>query len=168
MSAEIKQWLDGFAEHLNFMCEKFGSQSAYCKHTTITSHNMSQIINKRFAEFSKQMILLMAERAGYDKENHRHMCAVFTKLDNAEWKTIKTEVATQFESTRTENNAMSFQSQTAETPRTSTPQDLYLIERYRSMRNTLPIAKADQPVIRKALLHNLCEDLKKLDERELC
>jgi len=168
MSAEIKQWLDGFSEHVKYMCEKFGSQAAFCKHTTITAHNMSQIVNKRFLEFRKDMILDMAELAGYDKENHRHMRAVFSKVGKIEWKTIKTEVTTQFDSTRTENNAISFESQTPESPRTSPPQDIYLIERYRSMRNILPMAKADQLVIRKALLHNLCEDLKKLDERELC
>lgn len=167
MSAEIKQWLEGFSEHLIQMGEKYGSQSAYGREVTITPHFMSQIVNKRFQEFSKRTLLLMAERAGYDKQNHRHMCSEFSKIDNAQWQAIKAEVAVQYDNRR--KDTLEFQGGVQTMPeRISVPQDLYLIDRYINMRNTLPLSKTDQPIIRKALILHLCDDLQKLDERELC
>ena len=176
MNSEVKLWLDGFSEHLILMSEKYGSQAKYIKEVNIPAHYMSQIINKRFQEFSKEMVITMAERANYDMGNYRHICSLLANVSTQEWKEIKKETAVQYDNTRRRERAEFggdmpgevIENALAVSTRLSPPQDVYLVTRYVKMRNEIPFSKQDAPAIRRALIHNLCADLQKLDEKELC
>jgi len=138
----------------------------------IPAHYMSQIINKRFAEISADTILLMAERANYDMGNFRHMCSI----PRHEWRQTMKEKAVLYDNSRRRERSefggdmpgeVIENASALDAERIAPPQDLYLVNRYVKMRNELPFSKKEAPAIRRALIHNLCLDLQKLDEKEL-
>jgi hypothetical protein len=179
MSSEfIKEWLNGLTEHMELMASKFSSQTAYANSIKVAGNYVSLVMNKRYNELSRTLIIEIAEKANYDRENLRKMGSA---LDTCDWRSIKKETATLYENTRrreryTYSSDEGFISQNdvienqknSPPQNSSSPQDVYLVNRYLSMRNEIPFSKSEHPVLRRALLHNLCEDLTKLNEKDLC
>jgi len=172
MNIEIKDWLDGFTDHMKEMCDKFGGQSKYGREVDLSPNYISLIANRKFQDFSKKMIISCAEKSGYDTERFRYMTDLVRSVSFAEFEKTKAEASSPHKQKvkesypYTETAAIKYE--VTNPNKLSKPQDLYLIGRYVVMRNEIPLPENEHKVVRKYLLHELCKELSKLESSELC
>ena len=181
MSTEqVKQWLEGLTEHVKIMCDKFGSQTNYARELRYsTPYYVNVIINKRYTEMSRNMILEFAEKANYERERIREIRVMMEAIPQSQWRTAKKEAAVLYTNARTrernedlsvidQSNVEEYQKNN-QPPRKAIPQDLFLINRYIETKASISLLPGEsQNGMRMALLNCLKTDLNELKETDIC
>jgi hypothetical protein len=169
----LHEWLEGLADHCQRMGKKYITYTAYANSINLSSANLSLCINKKFMRMSKALVIEIAIKTGYDKENQQKLISVIEQLD---WKVLRCEYA---EKPETDTDLMDFYGaipQTEETPNVpeakkpnKNARDFMFLTEYVKLRQQENIpSESMRRTMRYALLQRLIKNLDTIKENELC
>jgi len=143
----ILEWLSDFQSHVENNSKRFGSQKEYAAYLKTSEYNLSAIINGRFYDLSRKLLIELAKIFTYDVAHLREMEPLLSSLTPEELRYI----ANQF-------------GRKPEAAEPQLPVDLLLMRKYEAMRNH---PSTDAKRFRRINLKLLIEDLSAIVENDL-